>query len=327
MTTLVTGGMGFVGSHFVRAACAAGMHILILDDLSGGASPSLPLPSGATLAVGDIGDRSRVQTLCREFHVESVVHFAGKIQVGESVKRPALYFDVNVMRSLHLLEAVRQAGISNFIFSSTAAVYGVPEHVPIPESAPKDPVNPYGATKLAFEHALQAYGDAHGLRWAALRYFNAAGAHPDGTLGENHEPETHLIPLVLDAGLGRRPPLRLFGEDYATPDGTCMRDYIHVCDLADAHLVALAQLKAGRARIVANLGTGHGITVRQVLDAAAEVLGRPIPHQIASRRAGDPAALVADPSRARELLGFVAQRSELRTLIEDALRSRRGGLV
>jgi UDP-glucose-4-epimerase GalE len=202
-------------------------------------------------------------------------------------------------------------------------VYGVPEQVPILESAVKAPVNPYGDTKLAFENALRAYGAAYDLRWAALRYFNAAGAQPDGTLRENHQPETHLIPLVLDAGLGRRPPLQVFGGDYATPDGTCVRDYIHVCDLAVAHLAALAHLEAGQPSLAANLGAGQGFSVRQVIETAAQVLGRPIPHSVVARRPGDPAQLVADSSLARAQLGFIPRRSDLPTLIEDALRSRR----
>lgn len=326
MSLLVTGGAGFVGSHFVRLASDAGLEVVILDDLSGGATGPPPLRPGASaqphFVRGDLGDRALVERLIREHRVDAVVHFAGKIQVGESVRRPELYYDVNLVRSLNLLEAVREAGVQYFVFSSTAAVYGVPDQVPIPESARQEPINPYGATKLAFERALQAYGQAHGLRWAALRYFNAAGAQPDGSLRENHQPETHLIPLVLDAGLGQREPLQVFGEDYPTPDGTCVRDYIHVCDLAAAHLAALTYLAAGQPSLAVNLGTGRGFSVRQVLDAAAQVLGRPIPHKVCGRRAGDPAELIAQSQKARELLGFVPRRSELHTLIEDALRSR-----
>ena len=320
MQILVTGGVGFIGAHFVRAACEAGHRVVVLDDLSGG--EPLPLPPGATFVQGDIGDRVLLQMLCQHHHFEAVVHFAGKIQVGESVQRPELYYDVNLARSLTLLESLRQGGVRYFVFSSTAAVYGTPERVPIPEEAPKEPVNPYGATKHSFERALAAYGAAYDLRWAALRYFNAAGAQPDGSLRENHQPETHLIPLVLDAGLGQRGPLQVFGEDYPTPDGTCVRDYIHVCDLAAAHLAALTYLAAGQPSLAVNLGTGRGFSVRQVLDAAAQVLGRPIPHKVCGRRAGDPAELIAQSQKARELLGFVPRRSELHTLIEDALRSR-----
>jgi len=322
MTVLVTGGAGFVGSHFVRAACEVGRRVVVLDDLSGGASGAPSLPADALFVRGDIGDRTLVQLLCHRHGVKALVHFAGRIQVGESVQKPALYFDVNLVRSLALLDAMRAAEVPHVLFSSTAAVYGVPEGVPIPESARKEPVNPYGATKLAFEQALQAYGTAYGIRWAALRYFNAAGAHPDGTLREHHEPETHLLPRVIDAGLLRGPPLAVFGDDYPTRDGTCVRDYIHVCDLADAHLAALAHLESGHASFAANLGTGRGYTVRELLDAAAQVLGHAIPNHLAVRRAGDPPELIADPERARELLHLHPRRSDLKTLIEDTLRSR-----
>ncbi|HSN98361.1 MAG TPA: UDP-glucose 4-epimerase GalE [Candidatus Nanopelagicales bacterium] len=318
--TLITGGLGFVGSHFTWAAARAGRDLVVLDDGSAGTSP--PLPEGVEVVRGDIGDRPLVAGLLRRRGVDAIVHFAGKIQVGESVTSPALYFDVNLIRAFALIEEARAAGVERMIFSSTAAVYGEPSAVPIPESAPKRPVNPYGASKLAYEHILEAYGHAYGLRWAALRYFNAAGADPSGQLREAHDPETHLIPLVLDAGLGRRPPLTLFGEDYPTRDGTCERDYIHVVDLAAAHLKALDLLSTGRNVGPVNLGTGRGTTVKEILDEAARVLGRPIPHTVGPRRAGDPSSLVADPRRAEELLGWRAERSDLPTLLEDALRSR-----
>jgi UDP-glucose-4-epimerase GalE len=318
---LVTGGAGFVGSHFVWAAVAAGRRVVVLDDLSGG--DAAPLPPGTELVVGDIGATELIRRLLRDRRIGAVAHFAGKIQVGESVRRPELYFDVNLVRSLSLLEAVRDAGIGALMFSSSAAVYGAPDAVPIPETAPLRPANPYGATKLGVEHALEAYGVAHGLRWAALRYFNAAGARPDGTLSEAHRPETHLIPLALDAGLGRAPPLPVFGDDYPTPDGTCIRDYIHVSDLVDAHLAALLALEQGASVGAVNLGTGEGHSVAEVLTAAAEVLGAPVPHQIVPRRPGDPARLIADPTRAETLLGWRAQRRDLRLMLEDALRARR----
>lgn len=320
MTILVTGGAGFVGSHFVWAARESGREVAVLDDLSGGPAPILP--PDVPLLVGDIGDRAVVRRALIEHRVTAIAHFAGKIQVGESVQKPELYFDVNLIRGLELLEAAREAGVVHFLFSSTAAVYGIPAETPISEKAPCAPVNPYGATKLALEHALKAYEDAHGFRWAALRYFNAAGARPDGTLRESHEPETHLIPLVIDAALGRRGPLTVFGDDYPTPDGTCVRDYIHVSDLASAHLAALEQLEAGRTVGPANLGTGRGFSVRQVIDAAAEVLKRPVPHVMGPRRAGDPAVLVADPSRAREVLGWSPSRVDIEVMIEDAARAR-----
>ena len=340
MSLLVTGGVGFVGSHVVRAAVEAGRQVVILDDLSGsaaGATSGAPaecradgeaiarmtaLP-GVTLQIGDIGDSALVASLCRQHRVSALLHFAGKIQVGESVRRPELHFDINFARALSLLEAARHAGVGQIVFSSTAAVYGTPERVPIPESARCEPDSPYGRSKRAFEWALLSAEVAHGIKWAALRYFNAAGAHPDGTLREAHHPETHLIPLALDAGLGKAPPLSIFGSDYPTADGTCVRDYIHVCDLAQAHLLALRELEHGHSLGPLNLGTGTGYSVRQVLDAAAEVLGRPVPQSLAPRRPGDPPQLVADASAARDRLGFAPTRSDLRVLLEDALRSRR----
>jgi UDP-glucose-4-epimerase GalE len=321
-TILVTGGAGFVGSHFARVAADAGRRVVILDDLSGGA-PAL-LPSTIPLVMGDIGDKRKVRTLCAVHHVGAVVHFAGKIQVGESVMHPDVYFESNLVKTLALLEVVRDEGIKSMLFSSTAAVYGNPDTVPIHETSRLAPVNPYGASKLAVEHALSAWGRAYGLRWAALRYFNAAGARPDGTLRENHDPETHLIPLALDAGLEGRPPLIVFGDDYDTPDGTCVRDYIHVQDLAAAHLSALERLEAGEMLGAINLGTGHGYSVREVIDAAAAVLGREVPFIVGARRDGDPPRLVADPSLAKSLLGWAPQRPQLTTIVEDALRSRLG---
>ncbi|MCC6557023.1 MAG: UDP-glucose 4-epimerase GalE [Polyangiaceae bacterium] len=321
MTILVTGGLGFVGSHFVWAAARSGREVVVLDDRSAGTSP--PMPESVEVVTGDIGDRALLERLFARARVDAIVHFAGKIQVGESVTNPAMYLDVNLVRALALLEAARAAGVGRIEFSSTAAVYGEPRDVPIPEGAEKRPVNPYGASKLSFEYALEAYGRAYGLRWAALRYFNAAGAQPDGKLREAHEPETHLIPLVLDAGLGRRPPLTLFGDDYPTRDGTCERDYIHVCDLASAHLRTLDRLGEGGEVGAVNLGTGRGSTVREVIEEAERVLGKPVPRTVGPRRAGDPSALVADPSRAEQQLGWRAERSDLPSLIEDTLRSRR----
>jgi UDP-glucose 4-epimerase len=320
-TILVTGGAGFVGSHFARMAADAGRRVVILDDLSGGTPAALP--ASIPLVVGDIGDVQLVRRICADHHVGAVAHFAGKIQVGESVTRPDLYFEINLVRTLALLAALRDEGVLACLFSSTAAVYGTPTEVPIPEHARREPVNPYGASKLAVEFALDAWGRAYGLRWAALRYFNAAGAHPDGTLRESHEPETHLIPIVLDAGLGLRGPVNIFGTDYDTPDGTCIRDYVHVQDLASAHLLALTRLEAGETLGAINLGTGRGYSVRAVIDTAGAVLGKRIPHLVGPRREGDPPMLVADPGRAIAELGWQPTRSDLRTILEDALRSRR----
>jgi UDP-glucose-4-epimerase GalE len=317
---LVTGGAGFVGSHFARAAHEAGSRVLVLDDLSAGAPPPR-LPDAIRIVRGDIADRALVARLIADHGVTAVAHFAGKIAVGESVEHPARYFEHNVTRALALLDAVRAGGVATFLFSSSAAVYGTPEHAPIAETAPLAPINPYGATKLAFEHALAAYGAAYGLRWAALRYFNAAGAHPDGSLRESHDPETHLIPLVIDAARGRRPPVRVFGDDYPTPDGTCIRDYIHVCDLAAAHLAALDALDAGQAVGATNLGSGRGASVREVIAAAERVLGCAVPVEPAPRRAGDPPILLASTERAADLLGWRATRA-LDTILDDAARSR-----
>lgn len=317
---LVTGGLGFVGSHFARLADEAGRRVVVLDDRSGGAPAQLA--AGIAVVEGDLGDAALIRRVCREHQVGAVAHFAGKIAVGESVTRPDLYFEVNVVRSLALLAALRDAGVTACLFSSTAAVYGVPTQTPIAETAVREPVNPYGATKLALEHALAAWGVAYGTRWAALRYFNAAGAHPDGTLRESHDPETHLIPLALDAGARARDALWVFGDDYDTPDGTCVRDYVHVQDLAAAHLLALARLEQGHQVGTLNLGTGRGFSVREVIAAASRVLGRDVPHTMVARRAGDPPILVADARNAAAVLGWVARRSELETIVEDAWRSR-----
>ena len=317
---LVTGGAGFVGSHFVRAACDAGLGVVVLDDLSGGARLPLPLPESVRFVSGDIGDSALVAELCRAHGVTQLVHFAGKIQVGESVRLPAMYFDVNLVRSLRLLDAVIASGVRQVVFSSTAAVYGAPARVPIPETAVTEPVNPYGRSKLSFEWVLRSYEAAYGLRWAAPRYFNAAGARRDGSLAENHQPETHLIPLALDAALGKRPPLVIFGTDYPTPDGTCVRDYIHVVDLVEAHFAALEHLRAGGEGGAFNLGTGHGQTVAEVIDACKRITGREITVTIGERRAGDPPELVAGVQRAREIFGWRATRSDLDTIVRDAWR-------
>jgi UDP-glucose-4-epimerase GalE len=330
---LVTGGAGFVGSHFARAAIEAGSRVVILDDLSGSSDwPPLVVASKpqhvAGIPVvrirGDVADRALVAKLIEEHRITAVVHFAGKICVGESVTDPAAYFDRNVTRSLALLDVVREVGPRVFVLSSTAAIYGSPDRVPIPERAGYAPVNPYGASKLAIEYALASYGRAYGIGWAALRYFNAAGAHPDGTLREAHDPETHLIPLAIDASLGKRPHLAVFGDDYSTKDGTCSRDYVHVCDLAQAHLAAIDMIDRGGWIGAINLGSGRSSTVREVLAAVAAVTGKEVPHFVAARREGDPSTLVADVGMAREVLNWRPAR-DLGTIVEDAVRSRRDG--
>lgn len=316
MTTLVTGGAGFIGSHFVRAAHEDGMPVVVLDDLSAGPAPDL---GKALLVQGDIADRPLLRSLISECNVSAVIHFAGKISVAESVRSPALYVEHNVARSTILLDELHRGGVRTFVFSSSAAVYGAPGDTPIDEASDTRPINPYGETKLAFERVLARYAD---LRWVALRYFNAAAAHPSGTMRERHEPETHLLPLAIDAALGRRPALKIFGTDYPTRDGTCIRDYVHVVDLADAHLLALRVLREGTQLGALNLGSGLGYSVREVLDAVEEVVGKPVPHVVAGRRSGDPPVLIADPSRARELLGWSCKRSDLKSIVADAVRSR-----
>jgi len=317
---LVTGGAGFVGSHFVRVAHEVGSHLVLLDDLSSGPHPQLP--SDVVFVRGDIGDRALVSKLIREHRITAITHFAGKTEVGESVRNPERYFDHNLIRTHALLDVVRSDGPGVFVFSSSAAVYGNPVNVPIVETAAIAPINPYGMSKLGVEHALASYAVSSGLRWAALRYFNAAGAHPDGTLREAHEPETHLIPLAIDAALGRRSPLAIFGDDYLTPDGTCIRDYVHVCDVADAHLAAIDALDRGETVAAVNLGSGVGFSVREVIDAIPRVLGRAVPHSIVSRRPGDPATLVASNAHARAVLGWHPRRDHLAVILEDAARSR-----
>ncbi len=324
-TILVTGAAGFVGSHFVRVAHDAGLRVVALDDLS--TTPRWPrLPEAVERVVGDVGDRALVARLVADRVVGSVVHFAGRIRVDESARDPALYFEQNLARTLALLDAATSSASSHrplsFLLSSSAAVYGQPERSPIVEIAPARPISPYGASKLASEVALAAYGHARGARWAALRYFNAAGAHPDGSLREQHDPETHLVPLAIDAALGAGPALVVHGEDYPTRDGTCVRDYVHVVDLAEAHLAALAALGRGVAVGAVNLGSGRGATVREVLAEVAIAVGRRVPHEVGPRRAGDPAELVASADLAAETLGW-RPRHGLADVVSDALRSRR----
>lgn len=326
MNVLVTGGAGYIGSHTVKELVKAGHAVVILDNLSRGHRAAVDVlqkssPAGAVdFVAGDTGEKELVAGLLKERRIEAVLHFAAHSQVGESVEHPALYYHNNVVRGLALLEAVREAQVAYFIFSSTAAVYGEPVETPIPEEHPLVPTNPYGATKLALEGALHWYGRAYGLRWAALRYFNAAGADPEGELGEDHRPETHLLPLVLQAALGLRPAINVFGNDYPTPDGTCIRDYIHVTDLAAAHVLALHALAAGAAPGVYNLGNGSGYSVLEVIRTAEKVTGRSIPVRFTGRRAGDPAVLVAGARRAREILGWRPRFGDLADIVATAWR-------
>lgn len=314
---LVTGGAGYVGSHAAKALAAAGYLPVTVDNLKHGHRWAV---RWGPLEEGDLLSRDFLDGILAKWRPEAVLHFAGLISVGESVAEPGIYYQNNVTASLTLLEAMRAADIDRIVFSSTAAVYGEPDATPIPETAPLRPLNPYGAGKAMVETMLADYGVAHGLRSAALRYFNAAGADSDGEIGEAHDPETHLIPLALDAAAGRRGALAIYGDDYPTPDGTCVRDYIHVSDLAAAHVAALDRT-AARDRGSAerfNLGTGSGFTVRQVLETIGHVTRRPVPVRQAPRRPGDSPALVADPSLARRALGWTPMFSDLETIVRTA---------
>lgn len=314
MRVVVTGGSGYVGSSAVRELAAAGHSILIYDNLSTG---HRKLSKGFELIVGDIGDREKLQTCLRG--ADAVMHFAASAYVGESVANPRRYFRNNVEAALALADAVLESEVRLFVFSSSCAVYGIPQILPISESTPAEPINPYGATKLFFERVLSAYAVSHGLRYVALRYFNAAGAHPSGEVGEIHTPETHLIPLAIRAALGTAPALTIFGNHFNTPDGTCIRDYIDVSDLASAHLRALNYLVAGGGSTSLNLGTGHGTSVAELLGVIEQVSGRKVPHVFSAPRVGDPPALFADPSKAQRILGWKPQ-VNIKEIITGALR-------
>jgi UDP-glucose-4-epimerase GalE len=318
-TVLVTGGAGYVGSHVCLALAAAGYRPVVYDNLSRGHRRAVQF---GPFEDGDIGDGRRLREVFERHRPTAVLHFAALTYVGESMTDPAAYYRTNVAGSLSLLEAMRTAAVDTIVFSSTAAVYGTPKAMPIAESAALEPINPYGTSKLAVERMLADFARAYGFRATALRYFNAAGADPEARIGEDHDPETHLIPLVLDAALGRRDAITVFGEDYPTADGTCIRDYIHVLDLAEAHVRALAYLtERGEPTFLGlNLGTGEGCSVRAVIDAARRITGRPIPVRTGARRAGDPPELVADPARAMALLGWRPQRADLDSLVGDAWR-------
>jgi UDP-glucose-4-epimerase GalE len=314
-SVLVTGGAGYVGSHAAKALAGAGYTPVVFDNFVYGHRDAV---RWGPLVEGDLGDGALLRETIRRFDIAAVMHFAAFAYVGESMAKPEIYFGNNVVNSLVLLEAMRATGVKRLVFSSSCATYGTPDRVPINEDMPQRPVNPYGETKLMTERMLHWEGIAHGLGHVALRYFNAAGADPEGEIGEHHDPETHLIPLILDAALGRRPQIDIFGTDYPTPDGSAVRDYIHVADLAAAHVLALRYLEQGGASVALNLATGQGHSVREVIAAAERVTGRRIPRRESARRPGDPAALVADPARARALLGWKPSHSDLDTLISDA---------
>jgi UDP-glucose 4-epimerase len=312
---VVTGGAGYIGSHAVRALVENGHAVAVLDDLSAGHRESVP--AGVAFVQAAIHDREAVRRLLVEHRADAVMHFAAWLKVGESVAKPIEYFQNNVTGTLSVLGAMQDAGVKRFIFSSTCAVYGEPSSVPIVETLPKQPINAYGETKLAIERALPHLERAFGLQWMALRYFNAAGAHPDGTIGEDHADEIHLIPLAILAANGGT-PLKVFGEDYPTPDGTCQRDYIHVCDLADAHLRALAALEGGAKSDAYNIGTGTPHSVKAVIDTVGRVVGRPVAWQAAARRPGDPAVLYASSDRAQRELGWTPRYADLEVIVRHA---------
>ena len=313
---LVTGGAGYIGSHTVRALEERGVAVVVLDNLSTGHREAVRAP----LEVVDLADRAGVEGVFARHRPAAVIHFAARAFVGESVTDPSRYYRENVINTWNLLEAMRAARCRDIVFSSTCATYGDPVRTPIDESHPQLPISPYGRTKLHMEHMMQDYGRAYGLRWAALRYFNAAGASRKGGLGEHHEPETHLIPLVLGVAQGKRAEIMMFGDDYDTPDGTCIRDYVHVDDLADAHLRALCKLQGGAPEIVCNLGTGYGYSVREVVEAARRVTGHSIPARVAARRPGDPSRLVSGGTRAKELLGWTPKATAIDEIVGDAWR-------
>lgn len=315
MRILVIGGAGYIGSHVARSLVEAGFDVVVYDNLSRGhrrAVGDLPFVRG------DVGDRSLLEEIVRRWGVAAAIHLAADSLVGESVADPRRYFANNVGQGLAMLDVLLRSGVRRFILSSTAAVYGEPERVPIPEDHPLRPTNPYGESKAFLETVLRRYDQAYGLRYASLRYFNAAGAHPRGDLGEDHDPETHLIPVVLQAALGLRDGVTVFGDDYPTPDGTAVRDYVHVCDLAEAHVLALRALLDGAPSAVYNLGNSRGYSVKEVLEAARRVTGRPIPHGVGPRRPGDPAVLVASSEKIREGLGWQPRYGDLDVIVATA---------
>lgn len=314
-TVLVTGGAGYIGSHACKALAKAGYRPVAYDNLVYGHEEAV---RWGPFVKGDVGDKALLLKTLKDFDVSAVMHFAAFAYVGESVHKPEIYFRNNVANSLTLLDAMREGGVGKIVFSSTCATYGIPDEMPIRETTPQRPVNPYGESKLMVETMLRWHEEPHGIRSAALRYFNAAGADPEGETGESHDPETHLIPLVLDAASGKRAEIGIFGTDYDTPDGSAVRDYIHVQDLAEAHVLAIGHLEKGGESLRLNLGTGQGYSVRQVIAEAEAVTGRKIPVKESPRRAGDPPALVADPSAANRILGWQPKVSDLKTILQTA---------
>ena len=316
MHVLVVGGAGYIGSHMVKLLVQRGFEVTVLDNLSTGHRDAVV--EGAQFVLGDLFERDIMEEACRECRFDGVIHFASYIQVSESVREPAKYYRNNVFKTQNLLDVLVARRVNNFIFSSTAAIFGEPVCIPIDEEHPKLPINPYGRGKWMVEQILEDYDTAYGLKSVCLRYFNAAGADPEGQLGERHDPETHLIPLVLQAASGRRPHITVFGQDYDTPDGTCIRDYIHVNDLCEAHLLALQRLWDGADNAVYNLGNGNGFSVQEVIETAHAVTGRDIPVRYGERRPGDPARLVADSRKAKAELVWTPRYADLATIIAHA---------
>lgn len=317
MAVMVTGGAGYIGSHTAAELMRLGREVVVVDSLLKGHKKAAP---GGRLRIGDIRDETFMDRVFAENNIDSVIHFAGDIEAGLSVKDPLAFYRNNVYTAVCLIDSMVKHGVKDMVFSSSAAVYGHPKEIPIGEVSEKSPVNPYGETKLAVEKMLRWCGEAYGTRWAALRYFNAAGAHESGEIGEDHDPESHLIPLILQAAMGRRESVQVFGQDYDTPDGTCVRDYIHVCDLGAAHVLALDYLKSGGKPDSFNLGSGSGYSVMEVIDKAKEVTGREFRVDMLPRREGDPARLVADTGKAGLVLGWHPENGGLGKIIESAWR-------
>ena len=315
MKILVVGGAGYIGSHMVVRLLEEGCSVTTLDNLSGGYRDAV---LGGDFIEGDLADTNLLDKVFSENNFDAVMHFASFIEVGESILSPAKYYQNNVTNTQNLLDAMVKHGVLNFIFSSTAAIFGEPQYVPIDEKHPMNPINPYGRTKLIVEQMLADYDRAYGLKSVALRYFNAAGADPETRIGERHVPESHLIPLVLQAASGRRKSISIFGQDYDTPDGTCIRDYIHICDLCEAHLLAIKTLQSSHESAAYNLGNGNGFSVKEVIDTASKVIGKDINIELAEARTGDPARLVADASLARKELNWQPAFSSLETIIRHA---------
>ncbi len=322
-SVLVTGGAGYIGSHAVKALADAGYDVCVFDNLSAGHREAVSRIANrypdrrVTLVVGDVGDRAAVARALTESQAQAVMHFAARLSVGESVREPAKYYETNVTGTLAVLAAMADVGVHRFVFSSTAATFGEPVAIPIDEDHPQVPINPYGETKLAVERALGHLGAATPMRAVIFRYFNAAGADPDGLLGEDHSPEEHLIPRAIAAVMTGK-PLQIFGTDYPTPDGTCVRDFVHVSDLASAHLAGLTSLEAGGASAAYNLGMGDGVSVRELVASVARVTGRDVPHVVGPRRPGDPSSLVATSARVRAALAWEPQYGDLDTIVRTA---------